>query len=106
MIPTYIKDIEKIKLQALSYYQIVGGIIGIGLVILSFAQANRITGLVVVIFAFAIGLFSFSIFCGQQLLKGNIKKGLKLSTINQILQIIHFTILGFRFNYIAGIMLT
>jgi len=102
----YIKQNEKTKLQVLSYYQIAGGITGIGLVIWLIAKTEVITGLVLLVFATGTGFYSFSIFCGQQLLKGNIEKGLKLSTINQILQIIQFAVLGFAFKFIAGIMLS
>jgi len=102
----FIKQNEKTKLQILSYYQMAGGILGIGLVIWLIAKTEVITGLLLLIFAVDIGLFSFSIFCGQQLLTGKIKRGLILSTINQILQILQFAILGFAFKYVAGFMLS
>ncbi|MDN3586907.1 hypothetical protein QWY86_09525 [Pedobacter aquatilis] len=65
-----------------------------------------ITGLLILIFIFAAGLYSFSIYCGQLLLKGKIKEGLKLSTINQALQVINFAIFGFSFKFVAGLILS
>ena len=102
----FIKQNEKIKLQVLSYYQIAGGILGIGLIIRLIAETETVTGPLLLIFATGIGLYSFSIFCGRQLLTGKIKRGLKLSTVNQILQILQFALLGFAFQYVSGIMLT
>lgn len=102
----FIKQNEKTKLKGLAYYQIAGGVIGIGLTIWLTAQIAIFTGLLLLILILAIGLFLFSIFCGQQLLKGNIVKGLKLSSFNQILQTMNFAIAGFAYKFIAGIMLT
>ena len=96
----------KSKIKGLAIYQIAGGIIGIGLTIWLIAQTVTITGLVILIFILASGLYSFSIYCGRQLLKGKIKSGLKLSTINQALQLINFAILGFAFKFVAGLILS
>lgn len=99
------KDIKS-KIKGLAIYQIAGGIIGIGLTIWLIAQTVTITGLVILIFILAAGLYSLSIYCGQQLLKGKIKSGLKLSTINQALQVINFAVLGFAFKFVAGLILS
>ena len=96
----------KSKIKWLAIYQIVGGIIGIGLTIWLIAQTVTITGLVILFFILAAGLYSFSIYCGKQLLKGKIKSGLKLSIINQALQVINFAVLGYAFNFVAGLILS
>ena len=96
----------KSKIKGLAIYQIAGGTIGIGLTIWLIAQTVTITGLVILIFILAAGLYSFSIYCGRQLLKGKIKSGLKLSTINQALQVINFAVLGFAFKFVAGLILS
>jgi hypothetical protein len=96
----------KNKIKGLALYQIVGGIIGIGLTIWLISKTVTITGLLILIFILATGLYSFSIYCGQQLLKGKIKYGLKLSTINQSLQVINFALLGFGFKFVAGLILS
>jgi len=96
----------KSKIKGLAIYQIAGGIIGIGLTIWLIAQTVTITGLVILFFILAAGLYSFSIYCGQQLLKGQIKSGLKLSIINQALQVINFAVLGYAFKFVAGLILS
>jgi hypothetical protein len=96
----------KSKIKGLAIYQIAGGIIGIGLTIWSIAQAVTITGLLILFFVLAAGLYSFPIYCGRQLLFGKIKSGLKLSIINQVLQVINFAVLGFAFKFVAGIILS
>jgi len=95
----------KSKIKGLAIYQIAGGIIGIGLTIWLIAQTVTITGLVILVFILAAGLYSFSIYCGKQLIKGKIKSGLRLSTINQALQVINFAVLGFAFKFVAGVIL-
>ncbi len=93
----------KTKLEQLAYYQIAGGTIGFIMVIWLIAQTTTITGLIILIFIFAGGLYSFSIYCGRLLLKGDYNLGLKLSTINQALQIFSFALFGFAFKFIAGL---
>lgn len=93
----------KSKLVRLAYYQIMGGIIGFIMVIWLVAQTVTITGLVILLFLFAGGLYFFSIYCGRLLLKGDYYLGLKLSTINQSLQIFSFAFLGFAFKFVAGL---
>ena len=98
----FLKQDDKLKLKGLAYYQIAGGIFGIGALIFALAQAGAITGLLLLLYILAFGLYSFSIFCGQQLLKGNLIKGLKISTINQVIQTIQFAVFGISFQYISG----
>lgn len=102
---TYLTKKTKDKVKGLGYYQIIGGVIGIISTIGLIAQVGTIKWLVVLLFLLAAGLYSFSIYCGQQLLKGRLKTALKLSTINQALQSINFAILGFAFKFIAGVTL-
>ena len=54
---------------------------------------------------FGVLLYLFSILCGLVLLKDQ-KKGLKISVVNQILQIINFSILGYAFKYISGLYIS
>ncbi len=94
----------KSRIKGLAYYQIAGGVIGIGLTIWLIAQTAIVTGLAILIFILAAGLYTFSIYCGQQLLKGETKTGLKLSVFNQALQTINFAVLGFAFKFVAGLL--
>ncbi|NVO84076.1 hypothetical protein [Hymenobacter terrestris] len=93
------------KIKRLAYYQIFGGVIGIILIIWLIAQTVTITGILILIFIFAAGLYSFSIYCGNHLLKEETEIGLKLSIINQALQVINFSVSGFAFKFVAGLAL-
>jgi hypothetical protein len=95
----------KTKLERLAYYQIAGGTIGILLTIWLITQTVTITGLVILIFGLAVGLYSFSIYCGRLLLKDEYDIGLKLSTLNQALQIFSFALFGYAVKFVAGLCL-
>ena len=95
------KNISR-KIKGLGIYQIAGGIIGIGLSIWLIASEGALSGIVLVLVLFAIGFFSFSIYCGSLLLK-NKENGLRYSLINQYLQLINFSIGGYAFQYISGV---
>ena len=69
------------KIRALAIYQTAGGIIGLGVTIYLIATTSTVTGLFLLIFLLALGLFSYSIYCGVTLIKTPVK-GLKLSKIN------------------------
>jgi hypothetical protein len=97
---------DQLKLKLIAWYEIAGGFLGLCLVIWLIATTGTITGITLLIFALAIGLYSFSIFCGIQLFKNPLKLGLTISIINQILQIINFSIFGLGYKYIAGILIT
>ena len=92
------------KLIALSYYQIAGGIIGIALTVWLILNLNSFNSLFLVIIIPSFILFLFSIFCGILLLK-NKSKGLRLSLINQLLQLISFSYIGYAFQYASGLYL-
>ncbi len=51
---------------------------------------------------FAGGLYVFSILCGRMLFR-NQKRGLVLSLINQVLQVIYFSFGAYGFQYVAGL---
>ena len=100
----YITPDFKIRLKGLGLYQIIGGIIGLGIIIWVLVQAEAIKGSSIAVYLVAAVLFSYSIFCGQLLLKNNLK-GLTHSMINQVLQTVNFAFAGFAFKYASGIML-
>lgn len=99
------RDNLKSRLKALSYYQIAGGVYGIGNIIWVLAT-NLISMNLLLILAIFIPftiLNSYSIFVGQQLLKGKIENGLKYSIINQALQVFYFELFGYAYKFVAGI---
>lgn len=98
---------EKINKQisAFGIYQIVGGIIGIALSLYFTSKAGLFNFPILILTLFVLSLYSFSVFCGFLLLRKSYLKGLNLSIINQVLQIITFSVLGFTFQYTSGIFL-
>ncbi|MEZ2337192.1 hypothetical protein [Mucilaginibacter sp. RCC_168] len=94
---------SKLKLKILGWYQIVGGIVGLLITIWLLAHIGQINGLILLLLLIVFGLYSFSIYCGR-LLFTNYDKGLNLSVINQILQIAHFSMLGYAYQYVSGLV--
>lgn len=72
------------KLKALGIYQIAGGIIGLLLTILIIADLKIASSLLLLIIVIAVGLYSYSIYCGILLLKNKVY-GLIHSLFNQYL---------------------
>lgn len=95
----------KAGLRFLALYQIVGGILGIALTLwVLFRGELVVTQQVLRISLFAAGLFVFSILCGRMLFR-NARRGLVLSLINQVLQVVYFTFGAYGFQYVAGLRL-
>ena len=94
------------KLKAFGIYQIVGGLIGIGLTVWLISMQTVISVLIMLMILFALILYSYSIYCGTLLVKQKFYKGLRLSNINQYLQLINFSVLGYGFQYISGAYFT
>ncbi len=96
-----------LTLQAISWLQIVGGITGLGLLAYLMLQTGTINGSILLIFLIGIGLFSYSIYSGNRLLSDEKKEnGIILSIINQVLQIVQWSILGYGLSYSSGVELT
>ena len=104
MTTSFSKDIST-KLKGLGIYQIAGGIVGIGLTIWLIANQETVPGFFLLLILVALGLNSYSIYCGTLLLKHK-ANGLNHSLINQYLQLINFSILGYGFQYISGVYLS
>ena len=92
------------KLKLLAFYQIGGGIIGLFLTSWTILNLPGITGILLLIILIAVLLYFYSIYCGVLLLKKKIA-GFKYSLINQYLQLASFSIFGFSFKYVSGIVL-
>jgi hypothetical protein len=95
-----------IKLKVLGWYQIIGGAIGVLLTLWLFVKMQALSGLVILLFMVAFGLYGLSITAGKKLLGSQYETGLKLSIINQLLQIISFLFLGYGFMYVSGMALS
>lgn len=90
------------KLKALAIYQIAGGVIGVGLTVWMILKISTFPVFLLILFAIILGLYSHSIYCGTLLLDKKIT-GLNHSLVNQALQLISFSMLGFTFQYMSGI---
>lgn len=94
-------------IKLISWIQILGGILGLGVMGYLLLQTGTINGPILLIFIIGIGLFSFCIYSGKRLLKDTEKTtALILSIINQVLQIFQWGIFGFAFAYSSGLELT
>ena len=90
------------KLSILAINQIIGGVIGMILTIYVMTTAVTFSLLLITILIVIFGLYSYSILCGVLILKSPLI-GLKYSLINQYIQILSFSILGYGFKYLSGL---
>lgn len=91
------------QLRGLATYQIVGGSLGIAFTVLVMLQgATILTQQVLCGSILAAALFIFSIVCGALLFR-NPQRGLTLSLVNQVLQVVYFTFGAYGFQYVAGL---
>lgn len=95
---------SKIKLKIFGWYQIIGGVVGVLLTLYLLALTDQLTGLMMILYLIAFGLYSFSIYSGRILLGNNHERGLNLSILNQAMQVVSFTLLGYGFMYVSGMM--
>ncbi len=94
-------------LSTIAIYQMIGGILGIGLVGWLMLRTGQITGPILFILIFATFLFGLSIYSGNLLLRTNRhKEGLIYSSILQGLQIISFGIGGYAYEFFSGVNAT
>ncbi|SIT83335.1 hypothetical protein [Pontibacter indicus] len=91
------------QIRAIALYQIIGGILGIALTIwVMFSGEMVVDQMALRIGLFAGGLYIFSILCGRMLFR-NLRRGLVLSIINQVLQVVYFSFGAYGFQYVAGL---
>ena len=93
------KRINKLIAIIIGIYQIIGG--GFGLFTLIYGQVvNNLSITIVTAGVFIV--FSYSIISGLYLLTNDYKKYIRLTLINQYLQIVKIKVVGFGFQYVAG----
>lgn len=93
------------KLSILAINQIIGGVLGIILTVYVMTTAVTFSLLLITILIFIFGLYCYSILCGILIFKSPLT-GLKNSLINQYLQILYFSILGYGFKYLSGLYIS
>jgi hypothetical protein len=90
------------KLDFVSGYQIVGGLIGLAFMVYLFFNLSEINLFYILISGLGILLYLFSFMSGLFLFQRK-TYGIKLSFINQVLQVVGFSFFGYGFEYVAGI---
>jgi hypothetical protein len=93
------------KFKVLGIYQIAGGIIGLILTSWLIGQRHAFSIIVIMLFAIAIALYCYSIYCGTLLVMQKVA-GLTHSLVNQFLQLVSFSIAGYIFQYTSGIFVS
>ncbi len=89
-------------LRIFGIYQIIGATIYLAYFFLNFHFAIFLNVRLFVFFFSIIGLFCYSIYCGNLCLKPSLD-ALKYSLINQLLQVFGFAVFGFVFIYDNGV---
>ena len=103
MIKYYSKRIET-RIRALGIYQIAGGGTGIFLNIKFLITNTEVPDLLILLFLISTCLYCYSILAGIFILTKKDNE-LRYSLINQYLQLVSFSILGYSFTYASGIYL-
>lgn len=96
---------QKLQYKILCLYQIVGGVVGIVSISWLLLTIHIEELSLYLIITIAILLYLYSILCGIMLIK-NTNKGLRLSLINQLMQIICLSIIGFSYKYFSGLFIS
>lgn len=91
----------KNSIYALAGYQIFGGILGLALAGRAMPQLKSFSDAGLSLVFIAGLLYIYSILCGFVLFT-NHRRGLSLSLVNQLLQVVNFSIGSFAYNYVAG----
>ncbi len=83
-------------------YQVVGALLGFYVIASLLLRTNEINGALLLIYIIAIGLYSLSMKAGSLLIRQEYKRGLILSMVNQIFQIVSVAIGGYVYSYFSG----
>ncbi|MBC5994711.1 hypothetical protein [Pontibacter cellulosilyticus] len=95
------------RLKYIGWYQIAGGVIGIGLTLWLVLTTETMSNLTVLVILLALGLYSFSIYSGNLLTKPErIEKGIKLTIVHQLLQVFYISLFGMTYQYYSGFQLS
>lgn len=96
---TYDRVLIKIKLIGL--FQIIGGILGIGVFAWLASVTENVNFFLILLYIFIVSLYAYSILCGIMLFRKPVT-GLRLTFINQVLQILQIAVLGYVYKYLSG----
>lgn len=90
-----------IKIKFIGLFQIIGGIIGLGMLTWLASIQREINLSLILLIAFIIFLYCYSILCGILLFRNPVP-GLRLTFINQVLQVFQIALLGHAYKYLSG----
>ena len=94
------------RIKIIGIYQILGGLIGLIGTISLLVKFGFTNGTTFKMFLLFLALYSFSVFCGYLLLKKQFEKGLNYSILNQLIQVLSFSIFGLTFKFYSGLFLS
>jgi hypothetical protein len=104
MLP-FLSKKSAIRLRILGWYQIIGGIYGVLMILWFATHLDRVYWQLYFIALLLVALYGFSIYSGYLLFRDKFIFGIKLSVINQCLQIFGLTFVRFTYIYVAGMEL-
>jgi len=90
------------KLKALGIYQLIFAITGLGVTVWLFLQEGFQFPQITIVFIVVILMYLFAIYCGILCFQTK-EKCLWYSSINQHLQLVSFSIVGYGFRYDSGL---
>ncbi|WP_192820261.1 hypothetical protein [Rufibacter sp. LB8] len=91
-------------LNGIAFYQMTGGLLGLGLFTKLPPQLHNPSGSTWLGIGLAAALYLFSVVCGFQLLRRK-PQAVNWSMVNQGLQVLSLGVAGFAYNYVAGLKL-
>ncbi len=97
-----LKNTTAKKNDFISGYQMIGGLIGLAFMFAIFFNVEEINNSYIFILGLGFLFYIFSFIAGLFLFQGK-TYALKISLINQILQIFGFSFWGYGFEYVAGV---
>lgn len=91
-------------IKVIGLYQIIGSILGIGIISWLMLSTETINGPLLFIFTLALFLYGFSFKSGYLLLEeSSIKKGLIFSIISQVIQMVFIGFGEYSFEFVSGL---
>jgi len=96
----------KTTILILGIYQVIGAIAGFCIIAWLLSKTQAINGPVLLIFLTATGLYYLSMKAGTALIRKDYKRGLILSMLNQIMQVLAVSVGGYKYDFFSGAKLT
>jgi hypothetical protein len=96
-----------LTLKIIAWWQIIGGILGMAVMAYIMLHTDTVTGPVLLLILIGVGLFGFSIFSGKKIITDIEKSsGIIYSIINQSIQLLQWSVLGYKLVYSSGLQVT